>query len=135
MELNMIESKRLSWVHINEIVSYWSKHLFQTHPGQKCILATKGRHPRVELPAAYLHTHKATLLSSDERLTHTKWQKLAPRGVRATVSQDDMDLDLVVQVTCPPAPGEDFTFATTETDAAFLLLAHLPGTHATTPLH
>ena len=35
-----------------------------------------------------------------------------------------MDLDLAVQVTCPPAPGEDFAFVTTETDAAFLVLAH-----------
>jgi hypothetical protein len=41
----------------------------------------------------------------------------------------DLDLDLGVQVTCPPAPGEDFSFATSETDAAFLILAHLPGKH------
>jgi len=40
----------------------------------------------------------------------------------------DMDLDLAVQVACPPAPGEDFAFATSETGAAFLVLAHLPGT-------
>jgi len=38
-----------------------------------------------------------------------------------------MDLDLAVQVACPPVPGEDFAFATSETGAAFLVLAHLPG--------
>ncbi|KAK3139400.1 hypothetical protein QOZ80_5AG0382610 [Eleusine coracana subsp. coracana] len=36
-------------------------------------------------------------------------------------------LDLGVQVTCPATPGDDFAFAATETDAAFLILAHLPG--------
>ncbi|KAK3136194.1 hypothetical protein QOZ80_5BG0429500 [Eleusine coracana subsp. coracana] len=39
----------------------------------------------------------------------------------------DLDLDLGVQLTCPAAPGDDFAFAATETDAAFLVLAHLPG--------
>jgi hypothetical protein len=42
----------------------------------------------------------------------------------------DLDLDLAVLVTCPPAPSEDYAFVTTETDAAFLVLAHLPGTYA-----
>ena len=46
-----------------------------------------------------------------------------------------MDLDLAVQVTCPPAPGEDFAFVTTETDAAFLVLAHLPGTQYARSIH
>ncbi|GJN13708.1 hypothetical protein PR202_gb00444 [Eleusine coracana subsp. coracana] len=32
----------------------------------------------------------------------------------------DLDLDLGVQLTCPAAPGDDFAFAATETDAAFL---------------
>ena len=41
-----------------------------------------------------------------------------------------MDLDLAVQETRPAVPGEDFAFTTTETDAAFLVLAHLPGNYA-----
>jgi hypothetical protein len=40
-----------------------------------------------------------------------------------------MDLDLAVRETRPAVPGEDFDFTTTETDAAFLVLAHLPGKH------
>uniref|UniRef100_J3NBN8 SHSP domain-containing protein n=1 Tax=Oryza brachyantha TaxID=4533 RepID=J3NBN8_ORYBR len=38
-----------------------------------------------------------------------------------------MDLDLAVQVSRQPVSGEDFAFATSDTDAAFLVLAHLPG--------
>ncbi|KAG8050619.1 hypothetical protein GUJ93_ZPchr0009g1473 [Zizania palustris] len=38
-----------------------------------------------------------------------------------------MDIDLAVQVSRRPDPGEDFAFATSENDAAFLVLAHLPG--------
>uniref|UniRef100_A0A8R7P9W6 SHSP domain-containing protein n=2 Tax=Triticum TaxID=4564 RepID=A0A8R7P9W6_TRIUA len=38
-----------------------------------------------------------------------------------------MDLDLALQETRPAVAGEDFAFTTTETDDAFLVLAHLPG--------
>jgi hypothetical protein len=40
-----------------------------------------------------------------------------------------MDLDLAVQVSRRPVSGEDFAFATSDTDAAFLVLAHLPGSN------
>jgi hypothetical protein len=52
------------------------------------------------------------------------------RQTRRAPAMDLLDFDLAVQVTCPPEPGEDFAFVTTETDAAFLVLAHLSGTRA-----
>lgn len=122
-----------------------SRRAFQTHPGEEChiravlplqrhlalaghaicCLQLQARSSRAHIlgPVRTLRVRGLSHSKSTPHAWHHHHRSSMPLRAPA------MDLDLAVQVSVPGE--EDFAFVTTETHAAFLVLAHLPGTHRT----